>query len=102
MPPIRINPGDNRFIGKSLLVGITYLDSDGEFIRQEQFWGRIAEAHKCHIVIVRNDTGEAIELPPEVEEADPGEYRLRSTGEVVVDPDYRATWEAQAPAPEAA
>ncbi|MCC6682186.1 MAG: hypothetical protein IT445_14895 [Phycisphaeraceae bacterium] len=102
MPPIRIHPGDDRFIGKSLLVGITYLDSDGEFIRQEQFWGPIAEAHKNHIVMVRNDTGEAVSLPPEVEEADPGEYRLRSTGEVVVDPDYLAKWEKQEPAPEAA
>jgi hypothetical protein len=34
-------------------------------------------------------------LPPDVrplEESPPGEYRLRSTGQVVEDPDYLCTW----------
>jgi len=33
-------------------------------------------------------------IPPMLQEAEPGEYRLWSTGEVVVDPDYfaRFTW----------
>jgi len=42
-------------------------------------------------------------LPPEpeaYEPAPPGEYRLRSTGEVVVDPDYLTTWTVGSPADE--
>ena len=39
--------------------------------------------------------GEILGLPPDLSStriAPPGEYRLRSTGEVVVDPDYLTTW----------
>ncbi|MBN7463153.1 hypothetical protein I3U64_23750, partial [Mycobacteroides abscessus subsp. abscessus] len=38
---------------------------------------------------------ETFTLPPAPESfspAAPGEYRLRSTGEVITDPDYLATW----------
>ena len=40
-------------------------------------------------------SGEEEWLPPHLEayqEAAEGEYRLRSTGEVVVDPDWLCTW----------
>jgi hypothetical protein len=43
------------------------------------------------IEVRRADTGDIFTLPPALEAfapAPPGEYRLRSTGEVVVDPDF--------------
>ncbi|MBV9443741.1 MAG: hypothetical protein JO217_13755 [Acidobacteriaceae bacterium] len=43
-------------------------------------------------MIERADTGTRVILPPQVEVARPGEYRLRTTGEVVSDPDYLARW----------
>jgi hypothetical protein len=43
-------------------------------------------------VIERADNGQRVSLPPQLQEAEPGEYRLRATGEVVVDPDYFARW----------
>jgi hypothetical protein len=42
-------------------------------------------------------------LPPDLSslsEAAPGAYRLRATGETVVDPDFTSTWEIRTPRPE--
>jgi hypothetical protein len=42
-------------------------------------------------------------LPPDLSslsDAAPGAYRLRATGETVVDPDFTSTWEIRAPRPE--
>jgi hypothetical protein len=90
--PTRISGDGSQYLGKRLLVGITYENEQGEAIRQEQFHGLIVEAGEGEIVIKRNDTGERKSLPPQLTPARPGEYRLRSTGEVVVDPDYLAKW----------
>ncbi len=53
------------------------------------------------VSIVRGDGTEPFTLPP-VEEAfepaPPGEYRLRTTGEVVVDPDFTTSWTVVPPA----
>lgn len=88
---MRIVGDSSRFIGKRLLVGITYVDVNEELIGAEQFHGRIVEAGEGEIVVERADTGKRISLAPILQEAEPGEYCLSSTGEVVVDPDYFAT-----------
>jgi hypothetical protein len=47
--------------------------------------------------------GELYWLPPDlrnVSDAAPGAYRLRSTGETIVDPDLIASWEIRGPRPE--
>lgn len=83
-------------IGKHLLVGVTFLDSDGELIEQRQVHGRIRCIDPTKgMVIAIPDSDETLVLPPDltsVRAAPPGEYRLRSTGEVVVDPDLPCTW----------
>jgi len=46
------------------------------------------------------DTNEDFTLPPDLsafQKAQPGEYRLRRTGEVIVNPDYLCVWIVQAP-----
>lgn len=98
--PTRIRGNGARYLGKRLLVGITYETHAGEFLRQEQFHGLIVQAGKDCIVIERADSGERVSLPPELQKAPPGEYRLRSTGEVVVDPDYLAKWVFNESAPD--
>jgi hypothetical protein len=82
----------SSFIGKRLLVGITYLNREGKLLGHEQFHGRIVEVGQCGIVILRAETGARASLPPAVESAVPGNYRLRSTGEVIIDPDFVAEW----------
>jgi hypothetical protein len=85
-----------ELVGKTLLVGITYLDENGEVLDQQQLHGVIEAAGE--LIRLRTPAGEIVELPPEIEPAGPGEYRVRATGEVVVDPDYLATWTVSQPA----
>jgi hypothetical protein len=84
----------DELIGKVLLVGITYYTSDDQFIEQKQLYGTVTEATKAQIRIKQKD-GTEFTLPSDLsstKRARPGEYKLRSTGEVVVDPDFLATW----------
>jgi hypothetical protein len=89
-------------IGKRVLVGITYENRRGETTRTEQVFGTVASADpegiRVHLDGVRR--GETKWLPPSTgvfRSAPRGEYRLRSTGEVVVDPDFTAQWTVKQP-----
>lgn len=92
------------YIGKHLLIGITYLDHEGAFIEQKQFHGVIVRINESEgIVIKLHDSELEYKLPPDLNSLQPapkGEYRLRSTGEIVTDPDYLTTWTVNKPAPE--
>src|SRR5205085_844425 len=90
--PTRITGDGPQYVGKRLLVGITVNTAAGEFVYQEQFHGVIVTADQGGVVVERADNGARVSLPPELMEAAPGEYRLRATGEVVVNPDYLAKW----------
>ena len=86
-------------IGKTILIGLTYYTADNEFIEQKQYCGTVIESNKNRILVKLND-GKILGLPPDLSStkiAPPGEYRLRSTGEVVVDPDYLTTWNINRP-----
>ena len=81
-------------IGKTILIGLTYYTANDEFIEQKQYWGRVVESNENRILVKLND-GEIFVLPPDLSStqvAAPGEYQLRSTGEIVVNPDYLTTW----------
>lgn len=81
-------------IGKVLLIGLTYYTHDKVFIEQRQYWGTVIESNKNRIC-VKQKNGEIFKLPPDLrstKSAPPGEYRLRSTGEIVINPDFLTTW----------
>ncbi len=81
-------------LGKTILVGITYYTRDNEILEQKQYWGTVIEANEQQILF-RQKNGELFGLPPDLRSTKPapkGEYRLRSTGETVVDPDFTSTW----------
>jgi len=83
---------------KLLLVGIAYIDSKGELIEQQQFFGRVKSANESRGILLDLEgrrQGEQYNLPPDMRgifEANPGKYTLRSTGEVVSDPDFTVTF----------
>jgi hypothetical protein len=85
-------------VGKYLLIGLTYTDGDDRILEQRQLHGRVIEASGKRGIVVELlgwNAGERFELPPDLrcfQPAKPGQYRLRSTGEIVEDPDYVVTW----------
>jgi hypothetical protein len=91
----------DEMIGAVVVVGITYDEPEGP--RMVQFYGVIEAAAPEAGVMVRlsgSREGERCRLPPDLRafaRASPGEYRLRSTGEIVADPDYLCTWRVTPP-----
>jgi hypothetical protein len=86
--------GLTGMIGKRILAGITYLDDAGEVVNRLEIVGTVQSVEPL-VAIHRGDDADPFTLPPEpdaFEPAPPGDYRLRSTGEVIVDPDYLTTW----------
>jgi hypothetical protein len=87
-----------RLIGKHVLIGVTVQNRRGEFTRQEQFHGTVLSADATAGITMRLKgarEGEEKWLPPATnvfEPAEPGVYKLRSTGEDVVNPDFTASW----------
>jgi hypothetical protein len=92
-----------EYIGKTVLLGVTYLDHNGELIGQHQWFGTIATYSNSEGIRIKlENSDEPCGLPPDprgIQEAKPGIYRLRSTGEEVIDPDYLATWACTKPEP---
>jgi len=88
-------------LGKYVLIGITREDADGIEIAIEERHGRIALVDPDVGIRVVCSDGEVLTLPPDPDsfrEAKPGVYRLRSTGEEVVDPDLTTVWTIREPA----
>ena len=81
----------DEYVGKVILVGVTYVDRDRTVVGQIQWHGTI-EAVEPLLQIRVSGSEEVRTLPPQAENATPGEYKLRTTGEVVTDPDFLATW----------
>jgi len=91
----------SKFIGKHVIVGVTVLDHEGNFVEQIQVHGKITTIDKSGIVL-RQPTGEEYKLPPDPNSLQPapaGVYKFRTTGEEVVNPDLMTTWTVHEPAP---
>lgn len=83
-----------ELVGKTLLIGLTYVRYSGEPIEQRQLYG-VVESAGPEVVVVRLSNGGEYRLPPDfrgVEPAPPGTYTLRSTGECIENPDYLCSW----------
>jgi hypothetical protein len=92
-----------RLVGKYVLIGLTVLEHDETFVEKRQLHGDVVRADRDGIVVQLRGTDETYSLPPDPSqfgEAEPGEYRLRSTGEIVIDPDYITTWTVTKPPPD--
>ncbi len=86
-------PDLSQMIGKTLLVGITWLDSDGLVTERVQFAGVVIAVDP--LVTIERGTSKPFTLPPSLDGffiGVPGEYRLRDSDEIVVDPDFVTTW----------
>ncbi|QNL18077.1 hypothetical protein HXX25_01225 [Hyphobacterium sp. CCMP332] len=90
--------GRARWANKVVLIGLTEVDSDNQPLRQVQAWGRIVNAMRGHNFLIELDghwKGYFCSLPPDPNRfriAPPGDYALKSTGEMLRDPDFTTTW----------
>jgi hypothetical protein len=93
----------DAYVGKYILVGVTYLDDSGGVSSQLQVHGTILSVSAVdglRIALRGKREGEQWTMPPHLEAiqpAPPGTYTLRSTGERIDDPDLLATWEVEPP-----
>jgi len=92
--PDRIEPSE--LDGRVVLLGITRLVDDGSY-EQDQFVGVASIEDQTEYLLVRLscDDGEVRDYPFDsraLQRAPAGEYRLRSTGQIVRNPDFLMTW----------
>ena len=85
------------YVGKYILLGVTYLDPSGKELEKVQMHGVIKTATAEEIVVDLRGVyeGKTWSMPPDlraISEARPGKYMLRATGEIVTDPDLVSTW----------
>jgi hypothetical protein len=87
-------------LGRTILVGLTYLNEQGEVDRQEQYFGKIESIDNDGWMNIERDGVSVTRIPCDATAmwlADKGTYRLRSTGEEIVDPDILSTWTISPP-----
>lgn len=90
-----------HLLGKKLLVGITYLDSNGDVDSQQQLHGTVKEVSEKEGILIALEgihDGKEWNMPPNtssIVKADPGIYKLSVTNEEVENPDYLCTWQVQ-------
>jgi len=94
------------YVGKTVLIGVSYTDHEGNETTRRQWYGTITEVSNARgIVIALKNDSTYCALPPDgfscLVPAKPGEYRLHSTGEVIRNPDFLVTLTRKAPAPKA-
>lgn len=89
---------EREWVGSVVLVGLTHMNHDDTMNRQEQFYGQIESVDRdvgVRLELSGRRGGEIYDLPPQLDAFEPapkGEYRLRSTGEIVRDPDFLCSW----------
>ena len=84
-------PEYDEYLGKHLLMSLTYLDEASTVADKAQLHGVITRINEAIIAVDLQDTGEEFTLPADLSAltvAPEGEYRLKPSGDVVVNPDY--------------
>lgn len=93
------------YIGKYILVGITYLDHKGNEKVRQQMHGIVESASETDGIKINLKgvyDGKIWTMPPDqraISEASPGTYTLHMTKEKIENPDLLAMWTMQGPDP---
>ena len=82
-------------VGRRILVDVQEFDASLRHRRTMNYSGVIVEEREGLLCVRRDDTGGVVELAAssdDLEDAEPGQYWLRTTGEAVPQPDLLAEW----------
>ena len=92
---------EEKYIGKHLLVGLTYLNKDESIEERIQLHGIINGISANTISFERADNGEDCSIPFDEESLEKGQpeavYVLKSTGEAVENVDFISSWTIHPP-----
>lgn len=83
--------------GKTIIVGITYFDLDGEILDQKQLAGTVSKTtEEDGITLLDLKKESEFTIPSELSPwfvAPPGDYHDPISGQKVTNPDYLVTWD---------
>jgi len=90
------------YLGKYILIGVTYVDSAGQVEDSVQMHGVVEAASQDGIkVSLKGERdGQSWTMPADpsaISPAQPGRYQLPETGEIIENPDFICTWMVQKP-----
>ena len=90
------------YLGKYILIGVTYVDSAGQVEDSVQMHGVVEAASRDGIkVSLKGERdGQSWTMPADpsaISPAQPGRYQLPETGEIIENPDFVCTWMVQKP-----
>ncbi len=81
--------------GKLFLVGLTFVNREGNLIEQYQTHGIISDLTDDGLFKIQKEDGSIFQMPYDnetIQKAENGEYREHSTGLIIKDPDFIMTW----------
>lgn len=84
------------FKGKLVLIGINFVEKEGELIESYQTHGRVLELTDDGIFKINKNDNSLFQIPYDlesIEQAEKGEYREKTTGLIINDPDFIITWD---------
>lgn len=86
----------NHLKGKVFLIGLTFIDEQGEIMEQYQTHGTVSKLTVDGFFKIVREDHSIFTIPYDkdtIRKAKEGEYREKTTGEIITNPDYIMTWE---------
>lgn len=88
----------NQLKGKVFLIGMTFIDEEGEVIEKYQTHGTVARLTVDGFFKIVRENKSVFTIPyvkETIKAAKEGEYREKATGETIKNPDFIMTWEVK-------
>lgn len=88
----------NHLKGKVFLIGLTFVDQEGEVIEVYQTHGTVSKLTVDGFFKIRREDNSIFTIPynkDTIKAAKEGEYREKTTGETIKNPDFIMTWEVK-------
>lgn len=87
-----------KYIGKTVLVGISVFSSTGELEGSHQYFGEIVSVDD--VISIKTDEGSIQTIPPDLKslkKTQKGIYTLKSNGKQIENPDFVSSWNITKP-----